>query len=119
LSFQAQERRSHRLKPGESVSISATTEEIYHEEFRDLSKTFGKDVAMNCWDTGSSPVNKQQLKLMEILTGQVRLCESLGSCGGNMGNHFEECLGRFPTPKGVFSRVLYPGIAQTTNAQQC
>lgn len=57
-----------RLKPGEDVSISASAVEIYNEEFRDLSKTRGKDVAANHWDTGKGP--KQDLKLQEIPTGQ-------------------------------------------------
>lgn len=57
-----------RLKPGESISISASAVEIYNEEFRDLSKLRGKDVAANGWDHYKAA--KQDLKLQEIPTGQ-------------------------------------------------
>jgi hypothetical protein len=57
-----------RLKPGESIHITASAVEIYNEEFRDLSKMRNKDVALNNWDSGKGP--KQDLKLQEIPTGQ-------------------------------------------------
>jgi hypothetical protein len=85
-----------RLKPGESVNISANAVEIYNEEFRDLSKTRGKDVAMNNWDTGRSPANKQELKLMEIPTGQGKRVRA--EVGGVYEQHcetYEELMGFF------------------------
>jgi Kinesin motor domain len=57
-----------RLKPGESIHITACAVEIYNEEFRDLSKTRGREVAGTGWDSGKG--FKHELKL------QVRPCDA-------------------------------------------
>ena len=59
---------TRRLKPGESISISASAVEIYNEEFRDLSKRIAHTGPSNNWDSGKG--GKQDLKLQEIPTGQ-------------------------------------------------
>ena len=74
-----------RLKPGESIHISASAVEIYNEEFRDLSKTRGKDVAANNWDSGKG--TKQDLKLQEIPTGQGNRVRAEVA-----GLHEQECV---------------------------
>ena len=52
-----------RLKPGESIHISASAVEIYNEDFRDLSKTRGKDVASNNWDHKSHKGHELKLQV--------------------------------------------------------
>ena len=59
-----------RLKPGESISVSASAVEIYNEEFRDLSRTRGKDPAAEHWNAKARDFRHPELKLQEIPTGQ-------------------------------------------------
>jgi hypothetical protein len=59
-----------RLKPGESISVSASAVEIYNEEFRDLSKAQAA-VRINGWDS-RSPGGQKELKLqVRILAAAV------------------------------------------------